>query len=1276
VFCVATKSAPLQWAWALGLVMACLTGGFATSRLQAQTASFSDAIATLGGGFSNPSGVAVDGSGNVYVADYNNSAVKEMPAGCTSSSCVTTLGGGFNHPFGVAVDGSGNVYVADTDNNAVKEMPAGCASSNCVTTLGGGFKYPNSVAVDGSGNVSVADSGNNAVKEMPAGCASSSCVTTLGSGFNDPFGVAVDGSGNVYVADTFNGALKEMPAGCASSSCVTTLGGGLADPLGVAVDGNGNVYVTVSADNAVKEMPAGCVSSNCVTTLGGTFGNPFGVAVDGSGNVYVADWDNNAVKEIMPHGVNFFAVPVGTASTPLTLTFTFESAGSLSGTTPYQVLTQGATNLDFNAAATQESNACSGTTAYTTGETCTVNVTFTPQHPGTRYGAVSLLSASGAVIATAYLEGTGVGPQVNFLPGTQSVIANTATEGLFFPEWVAVDASGNVYFSDNESSRVLKETLSAGNYTQSVVANSATNGLDGPEEVAVDGNGNVYIADFWNNRVLQETLSAGGYIQSVVANSATNDLHGPYGVAVDGSGNVYITDDFGGGRLLKETLSAGGYTQSVIADSQTNGLSSPEGVAVDGSGNVYIADLYNAVLKETLSAGSYTQSIVADAATNGLDEPYGVAVDGNGNVFIGDTDNERVLKETLSAGGYTQSVLANFVSNGLASPQGVAVDGSGNVYIADSARYRVLKEDFADPPSLTFAATAIGSTSSDSPQAVTVENVGNLPLDAVAPGLAFTVPSFTQVAGPGTPADCTSSFALAPGAGCNISISFTPTESGSVSGALVLTDDSLNGTNAQQSISLSGTGQFTASTMTLPTPGSTLTGASTTFTWNAGPAGTTGYGLNVGTTPGGADLVNIGPLSGTSVIVNLPTSGAKIYVRLWTIFNGATYFYNDYTYTEFTQLASAIASPTPGGTLTSASTTFTWSAGSAGTTGYGLNVGTTGVGSADLVNIGPLSGTSVTVTLPTNGVTIYVRLWTILNGTTYLYNDYTYTEFSQSASAIISPAPGSTLASASTTFIWNAGPAGTTGYGLNVGTTGVGSADLVNIGPLSGTSVTVNLPTNGQKIYVRLWTILNGTTYLSNDYTYTEFTQLASAITSPAPGSTLTSAETTFAWNAAPAGVTGYGLNVGTTGVGSADLVNIYPTFGTAVPVDLPTNGATIYVRLWTVFNGTTYLYHDYTYTEFTHASAITSPAPGSTLTSASTTFTWNAGPAGTTGYGLNVGTTGVGSADLVNIGPLSGTSVTVNLPTNGTTIFVRLWTIVNGTTYLYNDYTYAEFTQ
>jgi hypothetical protein len=472
-------------------------------------------------------------------------------------------------------------------------------------------------------------------------------------------------------------------------------------------------------------------------------------------------------------------------------------------------------------------------------------------------------------------------------------------------------------------------------------------------------------------------------------------------------------------------------------------------------------------------------------------------------------------------------------------------------------------------------------------------------------------------------------------------------------------------------------GSSSAATIASPSPGTTLTSASTTFTWNAGPAGTTGYGLNVGTTGvGSANLVNIGPLSGTSVTVSLPTNGTLIYVRLWTILNGTTYLSNDYTYTEFTQSASAITGPTPGSTLTSASTTFTWNAGPAGTTGYGLNVGTTGVGSANLVNIGPLSGTSVTVSLPTNGTLIYVRLWTILNGTTYLSNDYTYTEFTQSASAITGPTPGSTLTSASTTFTWNAGPAGTTGYGLNVGTTGVGSANLVNIYPLSGTSTTVNLPTNGTTIYVRLWTVLNGTTFLSNDYTYTEFSQFASAISSPTPGGTLASASTTFTWNAGPAGTTGYGLNVGTTGVGSANLVNIYPLSGTSTTVNLPTNGTTIYVRLWTVLNGTTFLCHDYTYTEFSQfASAITSPTPGGTLASASTTFTWNPGPAGTTGYGLNVGTL-PGGADLVNIGPLSGTSVTVNLPSNGATIYVRLWTELSGPTYLYNDYTYTESSQ
>ena len=130
-------------------------------------------INTLGGGFQFPYGVALDGNGDVFVADMRNNLVKEIPAGCASSSCVTTLGGGFGEPDGVAVDGASNVYVADHDHNFVKEMPRGCASSSCVSTLGGIYN-PTGIAVDGAGNVYVTDNGNNFVKEMPAGCARSS----------------------------------------------------------------------------------------------------------------------------------------------------------------------------------------------------------------------------------------------------------------------------------------------------------------------------------------------------------------------------------------------------------------------------------------------------------------------------------------------------------------------------------------------------------------------------------------------------------------------------------------------------------------------------------------------------------------------------------------------------------------------------------------------------------------------------------------------------------------------------------------------------------------------------------------------------------------------------------------------------------------------------------------------------------------------------------------------------------------------------------------------
>ncbi len=285
--------------------------------------------------FYNPRGVAVDSAGNIYVADtYNDEIRKITPAGV-----VTTLAGAaqqpgstngtgsaarFNEPTGVAVDSAGNIYVADQYNSEVRKItPAGA-----VTTLAGAaghigsadgtgsaarFDYPFGVALDNAGNVYVVDFGNDEIRKItPAGA-----VTTLagaagqegsadGTGsaarFYRPAGMAVDTAGNVYVADEHNHEIREVtPAGV-----VTTLAGfptqrGSADgigrsasfnsPYGVAVDSAGDIYVADSGNDEIRKItPAGVV-----TTLAGAAGqagsangtggaarfyNPRGVAVD------------------------------------------------------------------------------------------------------------------------------------------------------------------------------------------------------------------------------------------------------------------------------------------------------------------------------------------------------------------------------------------------------------------------------------------------------------------------------------------------------------------------------------------------------------------------------------------------------------------------------------------------------------------------------------------------------------------------------------------------------------------------------------------------------------------------------------------------------------------------------------------------------------------------------------------------------------------------------------------------------------------------------------
>ena len=365
---------------------------------------------------------------------------------------------------------------------------------------------------------------------------------------------------------------------------------------------------------------------------------------------------------------------------------------------------------------------------------------------------------------------------------------------------------------------------------------------------------------------------------------------------------------------------------------------------------------------------------------------------------------------------------------------------------------------------------------------------------------------------------------------------------------------------------------------------------------------------------------------------------------------------------------SVLTSPTPGAQLGGSSATFTWTAGT-GVTSYGLWLGTA-PGTYDLYNSTPITALTTTATgLPTNGTTIYARMFSLINGT-WQSKDYTYTAHGTPVLAVLtSPTPGTQLGGSSVTFTWTAGT-GVTSYGLWLGTA-PGTYDLYNSTPITAlTTTATGLPTNGTTIYARMFSLINGT-WQSNDYTYTAHgTPVLAVLTSPTPGTQLGGSSATFTWTAGT-GVTSYGLWLGTA-PGTYDLYNSTPiTALTTTATGLPTNGTTIYARMFSLINGT-WQSKDYTYTA--HGTPVlavlTSPTPGTQLGGSSVTFTWTAGT-GVTSYGLWLGTA-PGTYDLYNSTPITAlTTTATGLPTNGTMIYARMFSLINGT-WQSNDYTYT----
>jgi uncharacterized protein (TIGR03437 family) len=285
-----------------------------------------------------PFGLAVDSSGNLYIADGLNHRVRKVAGGVISTVAGNGTAGytgdkgsatsaELNNPTGVAVDSSGNIYIADSGNHVVRKVAGGT-----ITTFAGnnnpGYSgdaglatnaqlfNPVGVALDSSGNLYIADAGNTVIRQVSGGN-----INTVAQGFTHPDGVAVDAAGNIYVADTGGRRIVKI-----SSGAYTTIAGNgnfgfggdngpgnqaaLYDPMGLAVDSSGNVYIADTFNCRIRKL----TPSGIITTIAGngslffsgdggpatqaTLHFPDAVAVDSAGNVYIADTVNAVVRKL------------------------------------------------------------------------------------------------------------------------------------------------------------------------------------------------------------------------------------------------------------------------------------------------------------------------------------------------------------------------------------------------------------------------------------------------------------------------------------------------------------------------------------------------------------------------------------------------------------------------------------------------------------------------------------------------------------------------------------------------------------------------------------------------------------------------------------------------------------------------------------------------------------------------------------------------------------------------------------------------------------------
>ena len=626
----------------------------------------------------NPEGVAVDAAGNFYIAD----SVQDRVFKVDTSGQLTVVAGigisGFSGdggpatsaslalPTGVAVDGAGNLFIADRNNNRIRKVD----TSGIITTVAGngisgfsgdgapatsaGLALPNGVAVDGSGNFFIADRANQRIRKVdPSGIittvAGNGTLRFSGDGspatsasLSGPNGVALDGAGNLFIGYQFNNRIRKVD----TSGIITTVAGdgfggfsgdggpatsaSLREPFGVALDGAGNLFIADRRNHRIRKVD----TSGIITTVAGigSFGfsgdggpatsaslaNPAGVALDAAGNLFIADGSNNRVRKVDTSGIITTVAGNGSSG------FSGDGGPATSANlgTPFGVALDGSGNLFISVQGNQRIRQVDASRIITT----------------VAGNGISGFSGDGG-------------------PATSA--------SLSFPHGVALDGSGNLFIADSINERIRKVDTSGiittvagdGSFAFSADGGPATSAsLAFPAGVAVDGTGNLFIADFENFRVRKV-----GFLNPPAVSLFIADLtFGNQGVGTTSTAQIVTLTNTGEGVLTITGITVGGDF------AQTNNCGASLAVGIGCSIDVTFSPTVTGLLSGDLTIASDDPSGPQIVALSGTGIAAAVGLTSTSLTFVaqlvGTTGDSQIV--TLTNTGSASLNFSSIVASG------------------------------------------------------------------------------------------------------------------------------------------------------------------------------------------------------------------------------------------------------------------------------------------------------------------------------------------------------------------------------------------------------------------------------------------------------------------------------------------------------------------------------------------------------------------------------------------------------------------------------------